>query len=58
MADVVILDPDRSWVYDPAEGFSKSRNSPWAGAELTGQVFATFVGGRPVYQAGRGVLTQ
>jgi dihydroorotase len=57
-ADVVILDPDRSWVYDPAEGFSKSRNSPWAGAELTGQVFATFVGGRLVYQAGRGVLIQ
>jgi dihydroorotase len=58
LADVVILDPDQAWVYDPTEGFSKSRNSPWAGAELTGQVFATFVGGRLVYQAGRGVLIQ
>ena len=57
-ADVVVLDPDTAWVYDPAEGFSKSRNPPWTGAELTGQVFATFVDGRLVYQAGRGVLIQ
>ena len=57
-ADVVVLDPDTAWVYDPAEGFSKSRNSPWTGAELTGQVFATFVDCRLVYQAGRGVLIQ
>ena len=54
-ADVVLLDPDQAWVYDPAEGFSKSRNSPWAGHELTGQVFATFVDGRMVYRVGRGV---
>jgi len=57
-ADVVLLDPDQAWVYDPAEGFSKSRNSPWAGHELTGQVFATFVDGRMVYRAGRGVLAR
>ena len=57
-ADVVLLDPDQTWVYDPAEGFSKSRNSPWAGQEFTGQVFATFVDGRMVYRAGRGVLAQ
>ncbi|MFP6640028.1 MAG: dihydroorotase [Myxococcota bacterium] len=57
-ADVVLLDPERKWVYDPAEGFSKSRNSPWAGQELTGQVEATFVNGRLVYRAGRGVVIQ
>ena len=57
-ADVVILDPEQCWVYDPAEGFSKSRNSPWAGEELKGQVFATLVDGRLVYQAGRGVLAR
>ena len=55
---MVLLDPDQTWVYDPAEGFSKSRNSPWAGQEFTGQVFATFVDGRMVYRAGRGVLAQ
>jgi len=55
-ADVVLLDPARHWVYDPAQGFSKSRNSPWAGRELEGRVLATWVGGRLVYQLGRGVL--
>jgi dihydroorotase len=56
VADVVLLDPARRWVYDPAQGFSKSRNSPWAGRELEGRVLATWVGGRLVYQQGRGVL--
>jgi dihydroorotase len=56
VADVVLLDPARRWVYDPAQGFSKSRNSPWAGRELEGRVLATWVGGRLVYQEGRGVL--
>jgi dihydroorotase len=55
-ADLVLLDPARRWVYDPAQGFSKSRNSPWAGRELEGRVLATWVGGRLVYQQGRGVL--
>ena len=31
--DVVVIDPERRWTYDPAKGFSKSRNSPWAGAD-------------------------
>jgi dihydroorotase len=56
-ADVVMLDPKRVWRYDPAVGYSKSRNSPWAGHELTGQVAATWVQGRLVYRAGRGVVT-
>jgi dihydroorotase len=55
-ADLVLLDPARRWLYDPADGFSKSRNSPWAGRELEGRVLATWVGGRLVYQQGRGVL--
>ena len=55
-ADVVLLDPARRWLYDPAQGFSKSRNSPWAGRELEGRVLATWASGRLVYQQGRGVL--
>ncbi len=55
-ADVVVLDPERRWTYDPAKGWSKSRNSPWAGRELVGRVLATLVGGRLVYHADRGVL--
>jgi len=56
VADVAVLDPERVWRYDPAKGFSKSRNSPWAGAELRGRVVATIVGGRLVYDVERGVL--
>ena len=55
-ADVVLLDPVRRWLYDPAQGFSKSRNSPWAGRELEGRTLATWASGRLVYQHSRGVL--
>ena len=55
-ADVVILDPERIWIYDPAKGYSKSRNSPWAGQEMCGRAIATIVGGRRVYDVERGVL--
>ena len=48
-ADVVLLDPERRWLYDPARGHSKSRNSPWAGHELRGRVRATWVAGRLVH---------
>jgi dihydroorotase len=54
--DVVVLDPERTWTYDPAKGYSKSRNSPWAGQQLTGRVIATVVGGGLVYHSDRGVL--
>jgi dihydroorotase len=54
--DVVVLDPERRWLYDPAKGHSKSRNSPWAGQELQGSVVATVVDGRLVYHGDRGVL--
>jgi dihydroorotase len=55
-ADVVLLDPDATWRYDPAEGYSKSRNSPWAGLEMTGRVKLTIVGGSPVYSSEKGIL--
>jgi dihydroorotase len=55
-ADVVVLDPDQRWTYDPAKGYSKSSNSPWAGKKLTGRVVATLVDGKLVYHVDRGVL--
>jgi dihydroorotase len=58
LADVVILDPDAIWKYDPAHGYSKSRNSPWAGREMEGQVAYTLVGGDVVFDRLRGVLEQ
>jgi dihydroorotase len=54
--DVALIDPERTWVYDPAKGYSKSRNSPWAGQEFTGRVVATICGGELVFHIDRGVL--
>jgi dihydroorotase len=54
--DVTVVDPERRWVYDPAKGYSKSRNSPWAGQSLQGRVVATIVDGRLVYHVDHGVL--
>jgi dihydroorotase len=54
--DIVILSPDRRWTYDPAKGYSKSRNSPWTGHTFDGRVEATLVAGQLVYHADRGVL--
>jgi len=48
-ADVCIFDPDESWTYEAAKGYSKSHNSPWNGRELTGRVKLTIVGGRIVF---------
>jgi dihydroorotase len=50
-ADVCLFDPVERWTYHAAQGFSKSRNSPWDGRTLTGRVRATVVGGRVVYTA-------
>ena len=48
--DVCIFDPDQKWTVD-AEAFkSKSRNCPWNGRMLRGQVKATFVGGKEVFR--------
>jgi dihydroorotase len=54
--DVTILDPELPWTYDPSKGFSKSRNSPWSGHDLTGRVLFTCVDGRLVFDVERGIL--
>ena len=55
-ADVSVLSPEARWIYDPVKGYSKSRNSPWAGQTMEGRATATIVGGRLVYDVARGVL--
>jgi len=45
-ADVAVLDLNASWTVAPASFRSKSRNTPYAGAELTGRVAFTVLGGR------------
>ena len=49
-ADISVFDPDVTWTVDPARFRSKGRNTPYAGAELRGQVECTLVDGRVVYR--------
>jgi dihydroorotase len=48
-ADVVILDPEIEWSYEPASGQSKSHNSPWKRKKLKGRCTHAFVGGKLVH---------
>ncbi len=48
-ADIVLWDPDESFVVDPAKLFHRHPVTPYAGRELFGVVRATFVGGRKVF---------
>jgi dihydroorotase len=45
-ADITIFDPDETWTVDPTKFKSKSRNTVFAGTELTGRPTLTIVGGR------------
>jgi dihydroorotase len=49
-ADVTIVDPTREWVVDVKKFASKSRNSPFHGWKLRGEVLATIVGGKVVWE--------
>lgn len=51
VADVTIVDPARRWTLDAARGQSKSRNTPFDGAELQGRAVVTIVGGKVVWRA-------
>jgi dihydroorotase len=53
VADIVVIDPERRWVVQPEKSFSKSRNTPFAGAELQGLAELTIVRGSVVFDARR-----
>lgn len=48
-ADIVLWDPDASFVVDPAKLQHRHPVTPYAGRELSGVVHATYVGGRKVF---------
>jgi dihydroorotase len=48
-ADVVIFDPDRPWVCDPADLKSRCKNTPFDEARMQGRVVQTIVAGRVVH---------
>jgi dihydroorotase len=49
-ADVVVFDPKARWTVTPSTFFSKSRNTPFTGRELTGRADLTIVRGQVVFQ--------
>jgi dihydroorotase len=49
-ADAVLFDPTREWVFDAKASRSKSKNSPFGGWKLLGQVRATVSEGRIIYR--------
>lgn len=46
-ANLCVIDPAARWVVDAERSASRSRNNPWAGRKLTGQVRHTVLRGRP-----------
>lgn len=49
-ADIVIFDPRKTYTIQAAEFAGKSKNTPFDGRKVTGQVVATIVSGEVVYQ--------
>ncbi|MCI8298922.1 MAG: dihydroorotase [Lachnospiraceae bacterium] len=49
-ADLVVFDADKEYTIDPADFWSKGRNTPFAGKKVKGMVMATIVDGRVVYE--------
>ena len=50
-ADITVIDPDRSWVFERTDTRSKSVNNPFYGWPLRGMALLTIVGGRVVHDA-------
>jgi dihydroorotase len=52
-ANLVLYDPAARSVVDPEQHASRSRNTPFRGMELPGQVIATFLRGEPTVLDGK-----
>ncbi len=50
-ADLIVVERDAPWVVELGNLHSRSRNSPFEGARMTGQVMQTFVKGQCVFTA-------
>lgn len=49
IADIVVLDPEKSYTVDAKKFASKGKNTPFDGRKLKGAVIATICGGKIVY---------
>ena len=52
-ADLVLFDPEATWVVDRERFRGKSNNTPYEGYQLYGRVKYTLLGGKIVYQDGK-----
>ena len=50
-ADVTIFDAEKSWTLDATQLASKSKNTPFDGCELLGEVRATIIDGKMIYRS-------
>jgi dihydroorotase len=50
-ADLVLVDPNRSWTIEPSRLRTKSKNTPFLGQTVKGMVLATVVSGQVVFEA-------
>jgi len=50
IADITVIDPEKSWTVASEALASKSKNSPWLGETMKGGAACTIVGGKVVYQ--------
>lgn len=48
-ADLMIIDPELQWIVDPGKFYSKARNTPFAGWQMSGRVIKTIVDGKVVF---------
>ena len=49
-ADLIVADLDRPWIVKEEELQSRSRNTAFEGARMSGKVMRTIVGGRTIYE--------
>ena len=50
VADITVINPNTVWVVEAGNLKSKSKNTPFDGWKMRGQVSYTIVGGRVVYR--------
>lgn len=46
VANLTLFDPQHNWVFNDASNYSRSKNSPWYGQEITGKTVAVFNNGK------------
>jgi len=50
-ADLILVDPNKEWIFEKETIVSKSKNSPFIGEKLKGFIELTMCNGKIVYQA-------